>query len=66
MTVLPKVLALSAAILGVFLLYTYLGPSSSSCQYNIGCYLAPHSINNTAQLKARIASAKSQLTPVLN
>ena len=64
MTVLPKVLAWSALILGVFLLYTFLAPSSSTCQYNIGCYLAPHSLNHTAQLQARIASAKTQRNPV--
>lgn len=64
MTVLPKVLGWSAVILGAFLLYSLLLPASTPCQYNIGCYLVPHSLNHTAQLHARIAKAKAEITPV--
>ena len=64
MTVLVKVFGISAVVLGVFMLFAYLLPSSPSCQYNIGCYLAPHSLNHTSQLHARISDAKAQLAPM--
>ena len=64
MTVLVKVFGISAVVLGVFMLFAYLLPSSPSCQYNIGCYLAPHSLNHTSQLQARISDAKAQLAPM--
>lgn len=65
MTVLPKVLGWSAAILGLFLLYTLLVPSSHTCQHNIGCYLVPHALNHTAELQTRIANSQLQLTPIV-
>ena len=59
MSVLPYVLGWSAAILGLFALYsliTALFPRAPPCSYNIGCYLVPHSFNLTADLQARLAN----------
>ena len=65
MSILPKVLAWAVAILGAFLLYNILFPQSIPTQFNIGCYLSPHSLNHTSQLIARIAHAKHSATPAL-
>ena len=65
MSILPKVLGWSAAILGAFIIYSIIFPQSLPTQYNIGCYLSPQSFNHTSQLIARIAHAKYAATPAL-
>jgi hypothetical protein len=66
MNVLPKVLASLSILLGLYLLYSQLAPGSLAGQHNIGCYLAPHALNHTASLHARLAAANSELSPLLH
>lgn len=56
MSVLTQALAWTTVILGIFLLYNFISYvfPSSDCEYNIGCYLVPHSLNLTLQIKGRI------------
>jgi len=63
MSIITQVLVWTAAILGLFLLYNIIFPSSIPAQYNIACYHAPHTINHTSELIARIAHAKHAATP---
>lgn len=56
---LVAVLAWASAILGLFITYNILAPFAPPCQYNVGCYLVPHSLNHTAEIHTRIAALKS-------
>lgn len=63
---LATVLAWASAILAAFIGYSSIFPSAQPCQHNIGCYLTPHSLNHTAEIKARIAAVLTLREPILH
>lgn len=65
MSILPKVLAWAAAVLGVFLLYSALFPQTLPARFNIACYLSHLELNSTSSLQARILTAKHSAPPAL-
>jgi hypothetical protein len=65
MSIITQALAWTVAILGAFLLYTLIVPSSISTQHNIACLHTPHALNGTSHLIARIAHAQHSATPAL-